>query len=243
VPLKTSTSPDPTGPRKHRCSTGRRAGLALVCAALVPFAGCGGGELSGQSADAPATTPAAQAPPATTPGVATTSTTATPSAPARTTTRPARTTPTTVATTPAPATTPSTQPPATTAQPAPEPDRAIEETAELELVEKISAVEYRQRGDVTGTYDGEMTLHAKVGSYIYVRFTVTVPGGTVTGRARAVIRIEGDGPQYPIQGTAAISEGTGRFAGVRGRGLELSGRAALDGTRGRVRLSGTVSFD
>jgi hypothetical protein len=238
VRLKTPPSPDRAWARKHRCSTGGHAALVVLCAGLAAFAGCGGGELSGQSADAPATVATTQSPTVATTPQTTSPTGTTPQTTPRTTTTPATTTA-------PPATTPTTtaaQPPATTAEPAPDPGREIVETAQLVLEEKISAIEYRQRGTVTGTYDGTMALHAKIGQYIFVRFTVTVPGGTVSGRARATIEIAGESP-YPIRGTAAISGGTGRFEGVRGHGLEVDGRAAIDGTRGTVRLRGTVFFD
>jgi hypothetical protein len=239
--MKTSPSLDPPGSRKHRCSTGRWVAVALAVALLLAVGGCGGGELAGQAGTAPApavtaTTTTPTVPSATTQGRPTT----TPSATTPPRTRTTRTT--TQATTPDPSTTPSTtatQPPETT--PAEDPARPIEETAQLTLVEKISAVEYRQAGTVVGTYDGTMTLHAKVESRgVVVRFTVTAADGTISGRSLATLGLIGDEPLVPISGTAVLTNGTGAFAGVRGRGLVVKGRVALDGSRGTVRLTGKI---
>lgn len=230
----------------------RRTAALLVCVLLVALtgAGCGGGQIEGQEATAPAT----QA------SVATTTTPTTTQPPATTTERPARTTrtptePSTTATTTTPTTTqpatttttpttPSTTAtrPTTTPKPAADPGRPIEETAQLTLESKASATEYTQRGTVTGTYDGEMTLTAKITERgITVRFTVTTPEGSVSGRGLAIVRITG-AELEPISGTASIDSGTGSFAGIHGTGLKVTGRVALDASRGVVHLTGTV-FD
>jgi len=94
---------------------------------------------------------------------------------------------------------------------------------------------------VTGTYDGTIALEARIASQgVLVRFTATLPGGTISGRGVAVAVIDGS-PTPGLRGTVDVTGGTGRFAGIRGRGLKVAGRAKPDASWARVRLSGTVS--
>lgn len=251
--LNTSASLDLRHGRKRvRFHRGLPALLACVVLVALTGAGCGGGQIEGQEATAPATqasvatttTPATTQPPATTTTerpARTTRTTTEPPSTTATTTTPTTTQPSTTTTTP---TTPSTTAtrPATTPKPAADPGRPIEETAQLTLESKASATEYTQRGTVTGTYDGEMALTAKITERgIAVRFTVTTPDGTVTGHGLAIVRITG-AEMEPITGTASIDSGTGEFAGIHGTGLKVRGRVALDASRGVVHLTGTI-FD
>jgi hypothetical protein len=222
--------------------------FALV--AVLSCAGCGG-QIAGQSAS---TTPATQAaaPPSSTTATAPSTTTSkraarrrspssangstTTGQPRATTQPPASTTP--VTTTPPSATAKHTT--QTTPKPAPATGTPIDETAQLTLVSKPSATEYTQHGTVTGTYGGEMTLTAKItNDGISVRFTVTTPDGTVTGHGLAIVHITGAALE-PITGTAAITGGTGRFAGAHGSGMKVRGRVALDASRGVVHLMGTM---
>ncbi|MGB2710711.1 MAG: hypothetical protein WBC33_04280 [Conexibacter sp.] len=213
---------------------------------LLLATGCGGGELSGQATTSTAaeTTPPAATAPATT------------STPAATTTAPADPPPTTTATTPATTQKTTTTPAQTTTQasggsttppskPAPDQpvEHAIDETAQVSLVEKISPTHFKQRGTVTGTFDGEMELEARLtNAGVRVDFTVNVPGsGTVTGRSLALLQITGAALE-PITGTVMLTGGTGDFADVRGRGLKVSGKVALDGSRGVVHLTGTAYY-
>jgi hypothetical protein len=134
------------------------------------------------------------------------------------------------------------QPAATApAQPAPKPAATpIDETARVTLVSRSGPGRYSQHGTVTGTYDGVMSLDAKITDRgVEVQFTAALPGGTVAGTGLAVPEI-GNSPLAKLHGTAAITGGTGRFAHARGHDLQVSGRAALDGSRATVRMVGSV---
>jgi hypothetical protein len=147
---------------------------------------------------------------------------------------------------PAPA--PPASSPTTTERPdpaAPDPQPAsslLDETAELTLVERVSPAHYFQQGTVTGTYDGTMEVEARITSKgVIVRFTATLPGGTISGRGIAVAIL--DSATWPgLRGTAAVTGGTGRFAGIQGRRLKVTGRARPDASKARVQLAGTVTF-
>ncbi|MBS1869722.1 MAG: hypothetical protein JSS99_08665 [Actinobacteria bacterium] len=117
----------------------------------------------------------------------------------------------------------------------------IDERAQLVLTRRISPAHYFQQGTVTGTYDGTMEIEARITSQgVLVRFTATLPGGTIEGHGVAVAIL--DSTTWPaLRGTAVVTGGTGRFAHVRGRGLKVNGRARPDASRARVRLTGTVS--
>ncbi len=235
VALKTSPSPD----------LRRRSALLTTTLLVLVVAGCGGGEVAGQSAtqSSPSqTTASVPATTATTPPVTTTQ----PRHRPRTTTAPPTTTTTTTRTTTQPpaATTTTTTPATTTATTttATPAGTAIDETANLRLVTKIAPGHYTQSGAVTGTYDGTMTLEAKITNRgVVVNFVASLPGGTVSGSGLALVTITGAALE-PLAGTASITRGTGKFAGAHGRGLKVKGRAALDGSRGIVRLVGTVTF-
>jgi hypothetical protein len=144
---------------------------------------------------------------------------------------------------PAPATTsPTTPQPAAAAPPSQPAGSPIDERADLTLVRRESLVHYFQQGTVTGTYEGTMEIEARVTSKgVIVNFTATVAGGTIVGRGIAVAVIDGR-PNPPLRGTAAVTGGTGRFAGIHGRRLSVSGRAKPDASHARVRLLGTVSY-
>jgi guanyl-specific ribonuclease Sa len=134
----------------------------------------------------------------------------------------------------------------TTAQPAPDsPPRVgspLDETAHLTLVDRVSPAHYFQQGTVTGTYDGTMQVEARITSKgVIVSFTATLPGGTISGRGVAVAIL--DSIRWPgLRGTAAVTGGTGRFAGIHGRRLQVSGRAKPDASKAHVRLAGTVTY-
>ncbi|HEX7291132.1 MAG TPA: hypothetical protein VF250_08410 [Conexibacter sp.] len=117
---------------------------------------------------------------------------------------------------------------------------AIDERAQLVLTRRVTNTHYFQQGTVTGTYDGTMATEARITSKgVLVRFTATLPGGTISGRAVAVAIL--DSVTWPgLRGRAIVTAGTGRFAGIAGRGLKLSGRSKPDASRTRVRLVGTV---
>lgn len=146
---------------------------------------------------------------------------------------------------PAPtATTPRTEQPAAD-EPDPDPEPAgslLDETAELTLVNRVSPAHYFQTGTVTGTYDGTMEVEARITSQgVLVRFTATLPGGTISGRGVAIAIL--DSATWPaLRGTAAVTGGTGRFADIKGRRLSVTGRARPDASKARVRLFGTVKF-
>jgi hypothetical protein len=214
---------------------------ALLGCALV-LGGCGGGQLAGPSG---ATTTQAQASAPTAPPPATTS------VPARRRRRPTPTHPvpqrTTTPSQPPPVTT--TPPPTTTTSAAPPPPsgpatHAVDERASVTLVKAIGDLHYIQHGHVAGTLEGEMTLETKPSARGgLVTFTMDVDGGgQVSGRGVVTPNVSDPGKLKPITGTAVITGGTGRFAGISGHGLIVSGKAALDGSSGSVRLTGVVKY-
>ncbi|HET6448941.1 MAG TPA: hypothetical protein VFG31_07500 [Conexibacter sp.] len=110
------------------------------------------------------------------------------------------------------------------------------------LTRRVSPVHYFQQGTVTGTYDGTMAVEARIASRgVLVRFTATLPGGTISGRAVAVAIL--DSTTWPsLRGSAIVTGGTGRFAGIHGRRLTVSGRARPDASHAHVRLTGLVAY-
>jgi len=224
---------------------------ALLCS-------CGGGSTAGpvpaasDPARLPATTAttAATPPPATattaprreaaaapaggTPGGTRTATEAHPpaTAPAATDAPPAAT-----------STTASPEPAASEPTPSEPAARTIDERADLLLTRRVSPSHYFQQGTVTGTYDGTMEIEARITSRgVLVRFVATLPGGTISGRGVAVAIL--DSTTWPaLRGTAIVTGGSGRFAGIHGRRLRVTGRAKPDASHARVRLAGTVSLD
>lgn len=110
------------------------------------------------------------------------------------------------------------------------------------LTRRLSPSHYFQQGTVSGTYDGTMEVEARITSKgVLVRFTATLPGGTISGRGVAVAIL--DSVTWPsLRGTAIVTGGTGRFAGIHGRRLQVTGRAKPDASRAHVRLAGTVSL-
>jgi hypothetical protein len=86
-----------------------------------------------------------------------------------------------------------------------------------------------------------MEVEARITSKgVLVRFTATLPGGKISGRGIAVAIL--DSTTWPgLRGTARVTGGTGRFAGIQGRRLRVTGRAKPDASRARVRLAGIVS--
>jgi hypothetical protein len=255
VALKTEASPGPAGVPRHRrfrrSAAGRSLGAGGVLLTLaLALAACGGGTTGPDRAASPDTPPATTGAPAPAAAPAqagspavTTPPTSAPSGEPRTTARPR----------PAAATRPRTQTQAgttTQSQPAPAPTSApeepagtpIDELAVLTLVERRGRTHYFQAGTVTGTYDGTMQAEARVvAAGVRVHFTATVEGGTIVGTALAIPVIAGS-PTAKLDGTATITGGTGKFASIRGRGLRVSGKARLDASRSRMRLTGTVTF-
>jgi hypothetical protein len=128
-----------------------------------------------------------------------------------------------------------------TAKAAPRPAGSpLDELAVLTLTRRASPTHYFQQGTVTGTYDGTIVLEASVTSKgVLVRFTATLSGGTLVGRGVVVAVIHGLATPG-LRGTAAIVGGTGRFAGLHGPALTVTGRAKADASHARVRLAGTV---
>jgi hypothetical protein len=145
---------------------------------------------------------------------------------------------------PAPtATTPTTPEQPAAATPDPQPAGSpLDETADLTLVNRVTPAHYFQQGTVTGTYEGTMEVEARITSKgVIVSFTATLPGGTITGRGVAIAIL--DSVTWPaLHGTAAVTGGTGRFAGIHGRRLKVTGRAKPDASKARVRLAGTVTY-
>jgi hypothetical protein len=222
--------------------------LAGSLASPLALAACGGGSSGPVAQQADATT-ATTAPTTTStpPAASTTATRTVPPAAPRTTTTPApSTTPATtptkpVAAAPKRAQRPSKPPPAK-ATPTGPPPHAIQETARLTLVTRTSPIQYSQHGTVSGTLDGEMALDAKVTPKgVAVTFTVQASDGTVSGQGLAIPQITG-GPVARLTGTVSVTTGTGAYAHIQGRGLRVTGSAALDGSKATVRLSGTVFY-
>jgi len=239
--------------RKTSPALVRAISLAALALAL---ASCGGGSTAGPVARTGVSTTPAATPPARTQPPAATATT--PAAPPRTTAiapatpakpsapRSARSrssggaapppardggsladAPAGKATAPAPASAPA--------------ESTLDERAKLVLTRRVSPAHYFQQGTVTGTYAGTMEVEARITSKgVLVRFTATLPGGTISGRGVAVAIL--DSATWPgLRGRAIVTGGTGRFAGIYGRGLRVTGRARPDASRAHVRLAGMVS--
>jgi hypothetical protein len=118
----------------------------------------------------------------------------------------------------------------------------LDERAKLILTRRVSSTRYVQQGTVTGTYDGTIELEARITSRgVLVRFTATLPGGTISGRGVVVAIL--DSTTWPgVRGRALVTGGTGRFAGFHGHRLKVTGRSKPDASRAHVRLVGTVSL-
>jgi hypothetical protein len=118
----------------------------------------------------------------------------------------------------------------------------LDERANLILTRRVSPSHYFQQGTVLGTYDGTMEVEARITSKgVLVKFTATLPGGTISGRGIAVAIL--DSATWPsLRGTARVTRGTGRFAGIQGRRLRVTGRAKPDASRAHVRLAGAVTL-
>jgi hypothetical protein len=206
----------------------KRVALAAgLLAAALALGACGGGgaPASATQAAAAARTASATAP---TPPV-TTATAATTQAPA----------PTTEAGAPPPAK--ASRPPHA-AQQSGATAHPIREVARLALDHKFSFAHYTEKGTITGTFDGTMTLDARAATNgIVVAFTAQLPGGSVSGHGRAILQLNGAALD-PLTGTAAITAGTGAFAHAHAKGLKVAGKAALDGSRAVVSLAGTVMY-
>lgn len=238
------------------------ARIAVLAALTLALASCGGGSTAGPIA---ATTEAtsAHAPPAGAQTVTAPPTTATQPAPPRasearpptdpeslrTRTRAGRsgtggaTPPTETESDSAAAVTDEPATEASQETPAPQPAvSTLDERANLVLTRRVSPSHYFQQGTVVGTYDGTIEVEARITSKgVLVRFTATVPGGTISGRGVAVAIL--DSTTWPsLRGTAKVTGGTGRFAGIQGRRLSLTGRAKPDASRAHVRLAGTVGY-
>ncbi len=233
-----------------------RTCASLLAALTLAVSACGGGTTGGPvggatAASAPVPGTTAQVAPATTAAKP-----VPPSAATRTSATTRRPPPRTPADPPAPPADPAASPEPDPAPPRPAPDamtrRAatrpapapqgtpIDERAELTLTDRDGLAHYFQQGTVTGTYEGTMAAEVRITSKgVFVDFTATVEGGTIVGRALAVAVIDGR-PMPALRGTAAIHAGTGRFAGIHGRRLTVSGRSKPDGSRARVRLLGNV---
>jgi hypothetical protein len=226
----------------------------LLAALALVLAACGGGSTAGPIAQSSVATTTSAAPASTQAGDAPSATAPTPTAP-RTTTAPS----------PRPAARPDAArprspgaaladaPPASAGEPssttedelapvqAP-PTSPLDERANLVLTRRVTNTHYFQQGTVTGTYEGTMETEARITSKgVLVSFTATLPGGTISGRAVAVAIL--DSTTWPgLRGRAIITGGTGRFAGIHGRRLRVTGRSKPDASRTRVRLVGTTSL-
>lgn len=232
--------------------------LALLTALTLALSACGGGTTADPVAvttdAATATPPAAQTtppvtqPPATTPSVAATAppgartaTTATPPDPVK---RPRPSGGTSTDSSAASANEPAPQEGTTTATtPASQPaESQLDERATLVLARRVSPSHYFQQGAVTGTYGGTMEVEARITSKgVLASFIATLPGGTISGHGVAVAVL--DSTTWPsLRGRAIVTGGSGRFAGISGRRLNVTGRAKPDASRAHVRLVGTVSY-
>jgi hypothetical protein len=228
--------------------------LALLAA--LTLAACGGGT-TGQPAATPtdaASAPATTAQPAATTGAPRTTAT-TPATSAQRRQRQSAATTTQPPQQGAPQSQPATSPahaaaPATTTAPHQAPAKAapqpagmpLSELAVVTLANKAGPAHYFQQGTVTGTFDGTISLEARITAKgVVVDFTATLAGGTIVGRGLA-IPIVGSSPYWGLRGTAAIVGGSGRFATVHGQGLKVTGRAKPDGSRARIQVAGTVTY-
>jgi hypothetical protein len=133
-------------------------------------------------------------------------------------------------------------PPASTTHPAGPRTQSIDENGQLTLDHSPGLGNYYEKGAITGTFAGTMSLHAQLeASGLAVSFTAKLPGGSVSGKGRAIVSITG-AATAPLKGTASIMRGTGRYANAHGSGLRVVGTTALDGSKATVHLTGTVTY-
>ena len=88
---------------------------------------------------------------------------------------------------------------------------------------------------------GEMVLRSDlVRGYVNSTFTVRMRNGTVAGRSRARLTLDGDTANYA--GTATITSGTGRYRRARATGLRFTGRGPINARSTRLRMTGRVRY-
>jgi hypothetical protein len=120
---------------------------------------------------------------------------------------------------------------------------AIDEIGRVTLDHSAGIGNYYEKGTIAGTYDGTMTMHAQLKSQgVAVSFTAKLPGGSVSGKGLAVVSIGGGAALDPLNGYAAITSGTGKFAHARARRLKVVGKTALDGSKAIIHLTGNVTY-
>lgn len=122
--------------------------------------------------------------------------------------------------------------------------RELDLTGTTKTVGAPSPGQLQDEGTLTGKPFGSagLSLTATFGpnSTMTAPFTISNSRGSAFGTATTTYVVEGD--RITFTGTATLTGGTGRYRGIRGKGLELVDRNTLDGQNGAVTLSGKVRF-
>ncbi len=122
--------------------------------------------------------------------------------------------------------------------------RQLDLTGATKTVGAPSPGQLEDEGTVKGRPFGsaDLSLTATFGpnSTMTAPFTISNKRGSAFGSATTTYVI--DGNEITFTGTATLTGGTGRYRGIRGKGLELVDRNTLDGQNGVVTLSGRVRF-
>lgn len=121
--------------------------------------------------------------------------------------------------------------------------RTLNASGELKRTARPAPLTSVQSGRLVGTPfgSGTMVLRSKLERAIVTStFTLKTSAGTVRGRARARLTLDGDTAHY--KGTATITGGTGRYRRVQGSGITFTGVGPVSAKRTTIRLRGTVRY-
>jgi hypothetical protein len=94
----------------------------------------------------------------------------------------------------------------------------VKEKVDLTLVKRTGSTKYEHKGRATGTVNGSVTSKITIRHSVALSGTVTISTSKgkvrmqVTGRARSLSQ------RTPVNGTAKIVGGTGKYAGAVGTG-------------------------
>jgi len=87
------------------------------------------------------------------------------------------------------------------------------DTAHLHYVSASGSLLFEE-GSASGSLPGKMQLHGEVGPTLSASFTVSLHGGTISGRGTA--KAHGAGRYESFAGSLTITGGTGRYAHAHG---------------------------
>ena len=122
--------------------------------------------------------------------------------------------------------------------------RNLDVSGKTKSVGSPGAGQIEDQGTITGKPfgSGTVSLVATFGpnSTMTAKFTISNDRGTAFGTAQTSYVI--DGSQIKFTGKARLDGGTGRYRGIRARGLEVVDENTLDGQNGTLTLTGKASF-